>query len=534
MFNHPFALELSYIAVEEAIRLGATYADARYEYRQHEDVTTRNGALHQAGAYTERGLGLRVLVHGTWGYVGASEPNRHDVSVCARRAVELARATAILQERPVDLVDASPQRSIYRTQIKRDPLAVPLEDKVELLLSIDERLRKRDKVVLAEGNFSAHRQRKVFVSSEGSELDQELVYTGVGYLAGASDGDDLQIRSFPNAGRGVFMGKGWELVNELELLESADRIAEEAVALLSAKVCPAGNLPVILTADTAAYQLRQTCAQLLELDRVLGYARSESGGSIITTDRLGSERFGSDLVTIYADAREPGGAGTYGFDDEGVEAQRIDLVTDGRCTGFLSSRESAFRVGLERSQGSMRAASWGHAPSVRLTNVSLAPKDGGDLEALIADTEDGILMDGATAFSTDGDGRTFVTATEQAWQIKNGKREALLKNPCFAGDTIGLWQGVDAVGGQEGWRFSGSIDRTKGRPLQIVPVGHGAPPIRIGEIQVGAVPVGLPTIANGDSIEAEGGGSSSSRRTNKRRGGRRRGTRKRSRKKDTK
>ncbi|MEQ8277016.1 MAG: TldD/PmbA family protein [Deltaproteobacteria bacterium] len=534
MFNHPFALELAYIAVEEAIRLGASYADARYEYRQHEDVTTRNGALHQAGAYTERGLGLRVLVHGAWGYVGVSEPNRHDVAVSARRAVELARATAIVQEHPVALVDNAPQRSIYRTQIKRDPLAVPLEDKVELLFSIDEKLRKNDKIVLAEGSFSAHRQRKVFVSSEGAELDQELVYTGVGYRAGASDGDDLQFRSFPAPGRGTFMGKGWELVSESALLDNAERVAEEAVALLSAEACPAGNMALVLTADTAAHQLRHTCAQLLELDRVLGYARSESGGSIITTDRLGSEKFASDLVTIYADAREPGGAGTFGYDDEGVEAQRVDLVTDGRCTGFLSSRESAFRVGLERSQGSMRAASWGHAPSVRVTNVSLAPGKGGDLDAIISDTEDGILMDTGSSFSTDGDGRTFVTTTEQAWRIKNGKRAGLLKNPSFSGDTLGVWQNVDVVGGQEAWQFSGSLDQTKGRPLQIVPVGHGAPPIRISDVQIGVVPAGIAVVPNGERIETIGGKSGGGRRSSKRRGGKRRGTRKRTRKKDTK
>ena len=45
MFNHPLALEQAYNAVEEAIRLGASYADARYEYHQREDVVTRNGTL---------------------------------------------------------------------------------------------------------------------------------------------------------------------------------------------------------------------------------------------------------------------------------------------------------------------------------------------------------------------------------------------------------------------------------------------------------------------------------------------------------
>lgn len=534
MFNHPFALELAYIAVEEAIRLGASYADARYEYRQHEDVLTRNGALDQAGSYTERGLGIRVLVRGAWGYTGVSEPNRHDVAIAAKKAVELARASSILQETPVELVDVSPQRSIFRTQIKRDPLAVPLEDKVELLLSIDERLRKNEKVQLAEGSFSAHRQRKVFVSSEGSELDQELVYTGVGYRAGAVDNGELQVRSFPAAHRGVFMGKGWELVSELALLDNAERTAEEAVALLSAAPCPATETSVILTAGLAGYQLRHTTAQLLELDRVLGFAHSETGGSVFSTSHLGTERFGPDSVNVAADAREMGGAGSFGYDDEGVEAQRVELVNEGRCTGFLSSRQSAFSVGLEKSHGTMRAASWANAPSIRLTNVMLAPGEDGDLDAIIADTKDGILMDVGTAHSTTMDGRGFVTAAEQGWRIKDGKKTELLKNPCIAGEALKAWQSVDAVGGEGSVAIGGALDRTKGRPMQIVPVGHAAPPVRFSKIQVGAVPAGLPEVENGASIDYDGKTSTRSRSTKRKSSRRTNKKRNRSRKKDTK
>lgn len=531
MFNHPFALEVAYIAVEEAIRLGASYADARFEFLQHEDVITENGALTEASLKTERGVGVRALVRGAWGFSAVSEPTRHDVALAARRAVELARAASILQEHPVRLVDQPPQRSIYRTQIKRDPLAVPLEDKVELLLGIDGTIRSVDGVVYALGSFSAQRQRKIFVSSEGSEIDQELVWTGVGYQAGASNGDDYQVRSFPGSHRGQFMGRGWELVSELPLADQAKAVAEEAVALVQADPCPHDTTTLILSSAQAASQLRATCGRLAELDRVVGL--NGEAGSFLSTDTLGSLEIGSKKVNVYADAREAGGAGTFGFDDEGVEAQRIDLVTDGRFAGYLSSRETAARVGLERSHGAMRAASWASYPVVRMTNVCLAPGEDGDLDAIVADTKSGILMDTSRGFALDDQGHTFTAACEVAWEIKDGKRTRMLKNPSYQGTVPGFWRSCDAVAEIESWALHGVRHCVKSSPGQLVASGQGAPPARFTDVEVGGHRFVAPVPSATDSPLLDGS-ADSAKRTTKRRGPNKKKKKRRSRRRDVK
>ena len=480
MFNHPLALELAYTAVEEALRLGASYADARYELRQHEDVTTANGALLQAAQHTERGFGLRVLLRGAWGYAAISEPNRHDVGVVVRRAVELARAASVLQDRPVELAEAGPHRVLYRTPIKRDPLAVPLEDKVQLLLGIDERLRAKKEIVLAEGSFAAHRQRKIFVNSEGSEIDQELVYTGIGYRAGASDGERLCMRSFPGGPRGTFQGRGWEMVGELPLLEQAERVADEAIQLLGADPCPAGAQAVIFDAGLTA-ELARATGELLELDRALGAAGE---GAFFSASELGRFELGSPAVSLYADAREPGGAGTFAFDDEGVEGQRVELVHEGRLEGFLSGRESAKRVGLERSTGAMRAAGWASSPSVRGTNLCLEPGSGGDLEALIADTRSGLLLETPLGVTLGASGRDAHVRAEVAWEIRDGKKARLLQGPAFVVRTADLWKRCDAVADRSAWALFGA---GRGRPARrgpVAAVGRGAAPARFGGLAV--------------------------------------------------
>ncbi len=486
MFNHPLALELAYTAVEEAIRLGASFADARFELRQHEDVGTRNGALVLARLQLERGLGLRVLVRGAWGFAAIGEPNRHDVAVVARRAVDQARAAAVLRDRPAALVEAAPQRALYRTPLKRDPLAVPLEDKVALLLALDERLRRREQVVLAELRFSAHRQRKVYVSSEGSELDQELIHTGIQGMATASDGRELARRSFPHGARGLLSGRGWESLQEQDLLAQAERAGEEAVALLTAEPCPSRVTEVVLGGAQVAAQLEATLGPLLSLDRALGLDAEDGGSSFLVPESLGRLELGSAQVTVIADAREPGGAGTYGFDDEGVEGQRLELISGGRFTGYLASRETAERVGLDRASGAMRAPSWAFAPTLRPNNLSLLAGVAGTADDLLAGVKDGVWIDGGRVVGVDAHAGSFLAAGEIAYEIKDGKKGRLLRSPAYQGHTVDFWRSCAAFAGPAAWALYGSAQHGERRPTAFVHSAMGAAPALFSRVEVGA------------------------------------------------
>jgi TldD protein len=476
---------MAHVAVEEAVRLGASFADARFEFHQREDITVKNTEVRRASLRTERGLGVRVLVNGAWGFAAASSPTRHDAAVAARRAVQIARAAAVFQERPIDLAHEPPHSAVYRTPIERDPLAVPLEDKLALLLEIDRSARISPQIKSVTAGFVAHRTRKLFVNSDGAEIDQDLIYTGIGFQVGASDGHDFQVRSWPDAFGGQFLARGWELVESLPLVAKAPEVAEDAVALLSADPCPAMETDVILAGDQLALQIHESCGHPMELDRALGSERNFAGASFLTPESLGRFQFGSPLVNLYADARVPGGLGSFGFDDEGVEAQRTELVLEGRFAGYLSGREAAKRVGLERSSGAMRAESYASAPLVRMTNVNLEPGQSGDLEALIADTKAGVLFHTNRSWSIDDQRLHFQFGCELGWEIKGGRRARRLKNPTYAGVTPSFWKSCDAVCDRGEWRMYGSPGCGKGQPFQMITVGHGAAPARFRRVQVG-------------------------------------------------
>ncbi len=435
-------------------------------------------------------------MNGAWGFAAVAQPNRHDAAVLARRATELAQAAAVVQVKPVRLVHEPAHCAVYRTPIERDPLAVAIEDKMEMLMAVDGKLRANPLIKLAVSHFSASRARKLYVSSEGAEIDQDLVATQIGYHAGASDGHDFQVRSFPDGANGRVLGRGWELVESLPLLDSAESVAEEAVAQLRADPCPTDTVDLILGGSQLALQIHGSCGAAAELDRAMGSESNAAGTTFLTPERMGTYELGSKHVNLYADARHAGGLGTFGFDDEGVEAQRVDLVSEGRFSGCLSSRESARKVGLERSSGSMRAQGWSSPPLVRMTNVCLEAGDGGDLDALIADTKSGVLMDGPRAWSIDGESLGFSYGCEVAWEIKDGKRGRRLKNPTYTGHAPGFWGSCDAVCSESDWALYGVPFVMKGQPEQHVGVGHGAAPARFRGVHIGSGPaLGLTTSA---------------------------------------
>jgi TldD protein len=219
----------------------------------------------------------------------------------------------------------------------------------------------------------------------------------------------------------------------------------------------------------------------------LGGEASYAGISWVRAEDLGSVQYGSPLMNVTADATNPGGLGSYRWDDEGVEGRAVPIVCEGVLRGFLSGRESAAAIGLERSTGCMRAEGFARQPIVRMTNVNLEPGDAGSLEDLIAATDSGIYMETNKSWSIDQRRLHFQFGTEIAWEIENGRRMRMLRNPTYAGVTPQFWAGLDAVCSAPAWRLWGVLNCGKGEPGQSMHVSHGVAPARFRNVQVGIV-----------------------------------------------
>jgi TldD protein len=473
-------------ALDEARRAGARYADARVVERTRRRLLVKNGAVAEVIEEEDRGIAVRALAGGTWGFAATADLEPAGVARAARAAVAQARIPLPPGAAPVDLAPEPPHVGAWATPIAIDPFEVPLGDQVDLLLRTDAALRAVRGVTIAESALRFDRVRQHFASSEGARIDQRIVHTGAGCEARAFRDGVITRRSYPNAAGGQHASRGYELALELDLPGNATRIAEEAVALLDAPPCPSGELDVILGSAMLALQIHESIGHPTELDRVLGWEAVVAGTSYLAPGAIGSHRIGSPRVNVVADARlEHGpGVGTFGYDDEGVAAQRMDLVREGVVVGALSGRESAARSGLARSGGTVRAESWDRFPLVRMTNVSLEP-GAGSLADLIADTRDGLLLDVDYSWSIDDKRLNFQFGTEIGWRIRGGKLAEMVSGATYGGITPVFWSACDAICGPEAWTLWGFADCGKGHPMQSMSTGHGAAPARFRKVRVG-------------------------------------------------
>ncbi len=473
-------------ALDTAVARGATYAEVRVMDTRQRYLSTKNGQPSQVRDSQSLGLGVRVIADGSWGFASTDTLTRHDVDRTAALAVEIARASALAKKHPIHLVPEEKILDNWVAPCKIDPFSVPVSSCLELLLKIDAELRAVTGVTVAEAAMDFRRIEQLFISSLGSEIYQLKTQTGTGYAATSFFENEIQRRSYPNSFGGQYQTKGYELVDELNLLQNARRIAEEAVALHKADQCPAGVKDIILDSSQLGLQIHESVGHPIELDRVLGTEANFAGMSFLTLDKLGSLQYASEIVSIVADATPAHGPGlgTFAYDDEGVPAQCTPIIQSGQFVGYLSSRETASAIGRQRSSGAMRAEGWNRIPLIRMTNVSILPGTWKP-EDLIADTEDGIYMETNRSWSIDDRRYNFQFGTEIGWEIKGGKKIRMLKNPSYGGITTDFWNSCDAICGPQHWTLWGTPNCGKGQPIQTMGTGHGASPARFRKVQVG-------------------------------------------------
>ena len=426
-------------------------------------------------------------MRGAWGFASTCSEDASALRGACDRAVEVARATALVSPERVRLAPVEPMSGTFSSPCSEDPFEVPLSDRIELILRAVGALAGPPEVAGREGFIEATREEKRFLSTEGADIHQTFVYSGAGITVTVARGGEVQRRSFPGDAMGAHAARGFEFVRGLGLAEHAPGVTDEAVRLLDAPPCPSGAKDLILGTQQLGIQIHESCGHPAELDRALGDEVSLAGASFLTPDLLGRFRYGSEHVTIFADSTCEGGLGTFGWDDEGVRARRHALVDRGLFVSYLTSRESAplLRGYSGPVGGSVRAQDWSHLPLIRMVNVNLEPGDAGTLDDLIADTRDGVLMDTNQSWSIDDLRLNFQFGCQAAWEIKRGKRTRLLRNPVYQGRTPEFWASCDAVCGPAEWRLWGVTHCGKGEPMQLARVGHGSSPARFRKASVG-------------------------------------------------
>jgi len=466
--------------VQKALDQGASYADARRVRRRTENIFVRDGKLEQVGLEETEGYNLRVLVDGSFGFAASYDFDKPEKVVSD--AVGIARASANVNKKKIEWLHQPPVSGHYEGPMEIDPFTVPLDKKVSLLLEADKVMATKPQLKHREHFLQFWEEEKEFFSSEGSYVTQHYVESGGQIQGTAMEGTQMQVKSYPNS-FGDFRKAGWEFIEEMDFVHHAEEVADLAVALLTAPNLPQGVANIIILGPQLSLQVHESVGHATELDRVLGYEASYAGTSFATLDNLGKLQYGSPAMNITSDPTLPYGLGSFGWDDEGTPAHQVYLIKEGLLVDYLSDRETSAQIG-HSSSGASRGDGWWSLPIVRMTNVNLLPGDK-TLEELMDMAGEGYVFDINKNWSIDDKRLNFHFGSEAAWEIKNGKKGRLYKNPSYWGITPEFWNSLVAVAGPQEWRVWGLPNCGKGEPGQVMRVAHGTAPALFKNIKVG-------------------------------------------------
>jgi TldD protein len=456
---------------------GATYADARTVEREHEAVSVKDGAVESVTRTADRGLAFRVIYRGAWGFAATDRTDDAAVRSLVDEAFRRAEASSSVQRRKVTLAPIAAHHGDYRTTLQRDPFAVPLAERIDHLRAADA-ASVGPNIKTRRSSIAAYRTRKHLVTSEGTDVSQEIVETGAGLSVLAVKAGRKPAGRYDSR---LVRQAGWEYVEHLDLVRRAKRYRDDAEATLDAPLAEERPTTLVFAPEFLALLVHESCGHPTEADRLLEHEVAFAGTTFMWPEDRGKLRYGSPQVSMTADATVPGGMGTFGWDDDGVPAMRTKLVDKGIFVGYLTSRETAGALGVPIAIGSARAEGWQHFPIVRMVNVSLDPGTT-PYPDLLRGVESGLLMEAPASYSLDDKRQNFHFSTQSARVIRNGQLEGYVRGVAFQSLTPDFWGRCDLVA--DDWELHGFLSCAKGEPLQLMRVGHGAAHARFRDVPI--------------------------------------------------
>jgi TldD protein len=498
---------LADVALGEAKRVGCSYADVRFTRSVNTGVNAsggndpggadaggsggrgrggagRGGGARAGGRPGAAGFGVRVIHSGVWGFASSPIVTEDEIRRITRIAAEVAKASAVAKKTDVKLAPVPAYSEYWSSPVRKDPASISTEEKQAYVQQVVDAVMKNKGVSSVTAAVGITGEWRYFASSEGSYIEQDTVEITPTFSVSARIGDVTKTRNVV----GVPKTGGWEVAEDSEMLESAERVAAEAVEMTTAKPVGLGLKDLVLMPSHAMLTIHEIVAHATELDRILGYEANYAGTSFVKLTDVGTLKYGSKLMNVTADRTIPGGLATIGYDDDGVKTMQFPIVRDGILVGLQTNRETAPLIGDKASKGCTSASSWRDYPFLRMPNVHVEAGDKGSPtpDQLVADTKDGVLIDGRGSYSIDQQRYNGQFGGNCFWEIKNGRKTRMVSDVTYNAITTDFWANLDAITGQQSWRMFGTGGDAKGQPTQTNSISHGSPWLRIKKIMVGA------------------------------------------------
>ena len=471
-------------AITTAKSAGASHVDIRIERVRTGLLNLRDAKPETQADDTISGVGVRVIVDGAWGFASSPEISVDKARELALTAVAMAKTSGPLSTEEVSLAtEPVYANKSWVSAYEIDPFSVPDGEKIDRLADLSNRLLKSGSVNHATASCMYVKEQKHYADGYGTSTTQQRVriQTQIDAISVGAHGFESMRTLAQPAGFGWewMSGKFWDWDGEIAELPG---LLNEKVKAPSVE---AGKYDLVIHPSNLWLTIHESIGHATELDRAIGYEANYAGTSFATPDKLNNLQYGSKLMNVTGDRLTDHGLSTIGWDDEGVAAQKWEIIKDGLLVGYQLDRRISARVGRDRSNGCAFADSPAHVPIQRMPNVSLqADPNGPDLDGLISSVDDGILIKGDKSWSIDMQRYNFQFTGQQFHRIKNGKIVGQLKDVAYQSKTTDFWNSMKVVGGPSTYVLGGAFNCGKGQPGQVAAVSHGCPAALFEQVNI--------------------------------------------------
>ena len=475
--------KLADAALSKAQSLGVTYADIRINRYRHESIFTRERQVQNVSRSQSFGFGVRVLFRGAWGFASSHQVTPEAVRRITVQAVEIARANAAHQRRPITMVPAPKTITHWKSAFEKDPFDIPVTRKIEFLLRLNEAGLRATGTSFVTSGLTFANEQKFYASTDGSRIEQYIIRTIPSFAVTAVNRTtgDFQSRTTLRGPQSI----GYEYLENLPWEKEAEQAGSEAVAKLKARPVVPGRYDLVIHPSNLYLTVHESIGHPTELDRALLWEANYAGTSFLTPEKTGRLQVASKICNFVADRTQPQGLATVAYDDEGVPAEKWHLVKEGLFVDWQTTRDLAPLVDQKKSHGCLHADSWGSVPFPRMPNVSLEPGPGEvTLQQLADGVDNGILIYGNGSWSIDQQRYNFQFGGQTFWEIKKGRIGEMLRDVAYQSRTTDFWNSCDGLGGRATYELNGASNDGKGEPTQSNAVSHGCPVARFRQVNV--------------------------------------------------
>ncbi|MEM2213913.1 MAG: TldD/PmbA family protein [Candidatus Nezhaarchaeales archaeon] len=459
--------DLSEKFLDMLLSLGVNFADLRVVELKGLRIEVADGRLKELRFINEKGLAVRCLMAGQWGFTSTSILTPMEVEKACKQAYELAKSASRRGKESFQ-PSCKPAKLSSRVIPIIDPSLIDVEEKFKICNEMERVMRGISNSIKSTNSTYFELEENIYlVNSLGLQAECSIPSLIVSATAYASEAGVIQRGHDSHGGTG-----GFELLKVRNPEDVAQKASRDAVELLSAKGPPAGKHTCVLDSELAGVFIHEAFGHACEADIVL------HGGSIL--EEMLGKKVGSEKVTVKDDPTIKGLYGYLPIDCEGISGSGTIIVDKGLLRSYLHNLETSALMGTT-STGNARAQGYSSTPIVRMTNTFIEKGDW-KVDELLQDLKKGVYAQGSQYGYVDTAEGEFVFKCVKLYVVENGEQKQLCRDAALSGYTLNVLMNVEAVAND--LSFKPGIC---GKDGQLVRVTTGAPHVRVRDVIIGGL-----------------------------------------------